>query len=240
LQHGLYVGLSAQRALLSRLDTLADNIANASTPGFRATLVTLGTLDSAKAGVSFADKGTTHVTKRTGEVRPTGNPYDVAIEGDAWLSVQTPTGQALTRDGRLTMSATGELRTAAGYAVLDSGGAAIQVDPIGGPPTIARTGAITQGNRLVGTLGLFRVEANAYLERGPDTTVMSSRPPIASNETAGILVRQGFLESSNVAPEKEITRLIAVQRLFDAVSSASSQTESAFLEGIRQLGGTSP
>lgn len=239
MHHGLYVGLSAQRALLARLDTLADNVANASTPGFRATSVTLGTIDSPTAGVSFADRGSAYLTRRTGEIRATGNTYDVAIEGDAWLSVQTSSGPAITRDGRLSMAATGDLRTTSGHAVLDTGGAAIQLDPSGPAPVIARTGAITQGGRLVGALGLFRVASDAVLTRGPDTTVLSSRPPIASNDTAGVFVRQGFLEGSNVAPEKEVMRLIAIQRLFDAVSAVSNQTEATFVEGVRQLGGAS-
>src|SRR5581483_1973825 len=76
----------------------------------------------------------------------TDNPLDVAVQGDAWLGIQTPGGTAYTRDGRLRMTPTGELQTLTGHAVLDTGGAPILLDPTGGPPRIGRDGTITQNN----------------------------------------------------------------------------------------------
>ena len=67
-----------------------------------------------------------------GPLRETGNPFDFAIQGDAWFGIETPVGTVMTRDGRFTMTDTGELVTIEGYAVLDAGGAPIQLDPRNG------------------------------------------------------------------------------------------------------------
>ncbi len=125
MQTGLYVTVAAQRAMQKRLDTIAHNVANASTAGFRAEEVKFETLYSVGGTdpISFATAGATYLSRAAGETVATGNQLDVAVEGDGWLSVSTPAGPVYTRDGRMTMTTTGDLRSLTGYPVLDSGGA---------------------------------------------------------------------------------------------------------------------
>ena len=97
MQGNLYVGVSAQVALQRRLDTIAHNVANASTAGFRAEEVRFETVLS-RAGadpVAFATSGPTFLSRRSGELVRTDNLFDVAVEGDAWLAIQTPGGTGL-------------------------------------------------------------------------------------------------------------------------------------------------
>src|SRR3954451_6559244 len=102
MQAGLYVGLSAQIALQKRLETLANNVANANTAGFRAEEVRFETL-LAQAGdksVAYAATGDTFLSRKAGALVKTGNPLDIAVSGDGWLAVQGPGGPVYTRDGR--------------------------------------------------------------------------------------------------------------------------------------------
>ena len=144
LQSSLYVGLSGQITLQRRLDTVAQNVANSSTAGYRAENVKFGSLIS-NAGhvpVAYATTQSTTLSRRTGEIVSTGNPLDVAVSGDAWLSIETPAGPAYTRDGRMRMLPTGELQTLTGRPVLDDGGAALTVNPRGGPVEILELAAL--------------------------------------------------------------------------------------------------
>ena len=90
MQNGLYVSLSAQISLQRRLETIASNIANANTPGYRVDGVTFAT-ELAKAGdskVSFVGEGEGFISRRSGAMVSTGNPLDIAVQGDGWLGVQ--------------------------------------------------------------------------------------------------------------------------------------------------------
>ena len=132
MQTGLYVAVSSQMALEKRMNTLADNVANANTVGFRATEVKFNQLigDNKPAQVSFVSEGKEFLNTNNGGLNRTGNTLDFAIKGDAWFSVETPGGPALTRDGRFTLTETGDLVTLKGYPVLDAGGAPIQITAV--------------------------------------------------------------------------------------------------------------
>src|SRR6516164_9717940 len=100
MQNGLYVAVSAQVALERRLETIADNIANMNTVGFRATGVSFET-EMTKAGqtsLSFVSPGKEFLSKRTGELVKTDNSVDFAVQGDGWFGIERPAGTAYTRD----------------------------------------------------------------------------------------------------------------------------------------------
>jgi flagellar basal-body rod protein FlgF len=240
MQSTFHVGLSAQLALQKRLDTIANNVANASTPGFRGEGVKFETLLSQASAtpVAFASAGASYLSREAGELVPTDSAFDVAVQGDAWFGIQTPAGTAYTRDGRLKMSPTGDLQTVNGYAVLDAGGSPIQLDPNAGPPRIGRDGAISQANRALGSIGLFRIDDKADLKRFDNSGVIPDRPatPVVDFGKAGMV--QGFVERSNVNPVMEMSRLIMVSRAFDAVASTLKESEASTSEAIRTLGAT--
>lgn len=239
MQSGLYVALSAQVALQRRVDTIAHNVANAATAGFRAEEVRFETLLSevTPEPVSFASMGGSYLSRRTGPVTQTGNPLDIAVKGDAFLSIQTPAGQAYTRDGRLSITQDGRLQTLAGYPVLDVGGAPVEVNPAAGPPEIANDGTLTQNGQRVGVIGLFALPDGAKLTRFENSGVIPDQPaiPVLEFTVNGIL--QGYSEGSNVNQVAEMSRLIFVSRAFDAVASSIETSEASFRDAIRTLGG---
>ncbi|MCX7303205.1 MAG: flagellar basal-body rod protein FlgF [Hyphomicrobiales bacterium] len=238
MQDGLYVALSSQVALEKRLNTIADNVANASTVGFRATGVSFEDVVSGQddKAVSFVSSGDTYLSTASGPMRETGNPFDFAIKGSAWFGMETPAGTVMTRDGRFTLTDNGDLVTLEGHPVLDAGGAPIQLDPSKGPPTASADGSLRQGDQLVGALGLFSFDPGKnFVRYGNSGVVPSGEPePLVDRLEAGVV--QGFLEESNVNPMLEITRLVMVQRAFENGAALLRDTESSYDEAIKTLG----
>ncbi|MBB4040771.1 flagellar basal-body rod protein FlgF [Microvirga flocculans] len=241
MQSSLYVALSAQVAMEKRLATIANNVANMNTGGFRADEVKFEEVLSlaAKESVSFASSGQNYVSRRTGPVTKTDNPLDVAIQGEGWFAFSGPNGPVYTRDGRFKVNENGDLLTVDGYPVLDAGGAPIALDPAEGPPTISRDGTITQGNNQVGVIGLFNLRADSKLSRFGNSGVMSSVPGEVVQDFTSAGVQQGFSEGSNVNPVLELTKMIAVQRSFESAATTIQESESTLMDAIRTLGPSS-
>ena len=184
MQSALYVSLSAQVTLEKRLETIANNMANMKTSGFRADAVKFDTMLSraASQSVAFSTPGENFISRKPGSVTHTGNSLDVAVvgnaamgSGNAWMGFSGPSGTVYTRDGRMQITSTGELQTVTGFPVLDSGGTSITIDPEAGPVTISRNGTITQGTNEVGQLGLFEIPADAKWTRFANSGVVPDR-----------------------------------------------------------------
>jgi flagellar basal-body rod protein FlgF len=239
MQSSFYVSLSAQLSLDKRMETIANNIANAGTSGYRAAGVTFESVlsKSGQAPVAYASAGRDFISQATGEMTKTDNPYDVAVVGNSWFGIQTPNGAAYTRDGRMQMLETGDLQTLSGYPVLDAGNSPIVLDPTSGPPMISRDGMITQGGRQIGAIGLFSIDANASLTRSVNSSVIPSTPatPVLDFVKNGVV--QGFVEGANVNPVHEMTKLILTSRSFDSVSSMNDLMDSSQRNAVRTLGG---
>jgi flagellar basal-body rod protein FlgF len=241
VQGALQVGLSAQIALRDRLETIAHNMANVSTPGFRAEQSkfdqAVARLGAGKAPVAFVEAKDPYLSRLSGGVTKTDGPLDVAVLGEAYISLDTPQGQVFTRDGRMFLSPTGMMVSVEGYPVLDIGGAPLQLNPGGSAPVIARDGMISQDGRQVGAIGLFAIDPEARLQRGPNSGVIPDRPPTAALDFARNGVIQGFIENSNVSGVSELSRLIAVERMFENVVNTVGAAESSTVDAIRTLGG---
>lgn len=238
MQSALYVGLSAQVALEKRLQTIANNVANVNTSGFRTDVVKFETVLS-RAGaspVAFSSPGNNIISREAGNVTETGNPLDVAVVGQGFVAFAGPNGTVYTRDGRLQIAPNGDLQTLTGFPVVDSGGAQITVDPNGGPLSIARNGAITQDGNEVGTLGLFNIPADANLDRYGNSGVIPDRPATAIVDYTRDGFRQSYVEGSGANPMLELTRLISASRAFEGTNSLMEGTESSLQNAIRTLG----
>ncbi len=177
MQNGIYVALSSQIALERRLNTIADNVANASTVGFRATGIKFADIVSGtgQKAVSFSSTGDSYLSTQSGGLKQTGNSFDFAIKGDAWFGIETPSGTVMTRDGRFTMLDTGQLVTLEGHAVLDPGGAPLQLDPNAGRRRPARTARCARtGSRSVRSASM--TSSQAPTSSAMETRASSPRP----------------------------------------------------------------
>ncbi|MFP5076357.1 flagellar basal-body rod protein FlgF [Rhizobium sp. YIM 134829] len=239
MQTSLYVAVSSQMALERRLNTLADNIANANTTGFRSTEVKFNTVlgDTKPTKVAFVDEGKEFINTRSGGLKQTGNSLDFAIKGDAWFAIDTPAGQVLTRDGRFTLTETGDLVTLKGYPVLDAGGGPIQINANAGEVKVGADGVIHQNGNPVASLGLYEADLSKGFARFENCGVIppNAADPVVDRFEVG--VTQGYLEESNVDPIQQMSQLIMVSRAFENITSLMRDNDTTLNEAIKTLGG---
>ena len=237
MQNGIHVGITGQVAMENRLTTLANNIANTNTTGFRATEIrfdeVLKKVDDQR--VSMVSKGQEFVSPKTGAIEKTGGTFDLAINGDAWFSVQTNAGNVMTKDGRFSLSAQGILTSIDGDPVLDAGGAPIEIDPAGGRVDIGSDGIIKQNGQTIGGVGLFSFNPGADFERYGSSGFKTNETTQPIVNEANVKVLQGYLEQSNVNPVEEITQLISVQRNFEQSSNLVEKSDESLKRLIQAL-----
>lgn len=239
MQSGLYVALSSQISLEKRMNTIADNLANMNSVGFRATQMKFDDVMTKVEGakVDYVSTGQEYLSTDTGAMNQTGNPLDFAVRGDAWFSVASPQGNALTKDGRFSMLQTGDLVTLEGYPVLDAGGAPIQLNAADGPPTASKDGILYQNGRTVAQLGLFEAEIGPNFTRVGNAAVIPGETPQPVVNRSDVGVMQGFVEEANVNPILQMTQMITVSRTFEYVTQLMRDGESSLGDAIKSLGG---
>jgi flagellar basal-body rod protein FlgF len=228
-----YIALSRQMALQNQLEVVANNLANVNTTGFKGA-------DSLFAQYVFkldqnerAFKDKTAFVQDFGLVRNlsqgafnfTGNTFDLAIQGEGYFVVLGRGGaENYTRAGALNKNSEGFLTTMEGRLVLSTGGAPISIPPDARDIVVQGDGTIAERNgRTFGQLRVVRFENERELKQVDGTAFRSAgerpidlqRPKIA----------QGVLESSNVTPVTEITRLIALNRAYQETSRMISQED---------------
>lgn len=235
---GLYVALSSQMALEKRLNTIAHNVANSNTTGFRAGKVRFEEVlgQASTSAPSFVNKGRSYLDPQSGGLEETGGTLDFAVQGDVWFSAQSPAGVLVTRDGRFKMQQTGELVTMDGHAVLDPGGSPIQLNPAGGKARVAPDGVISQNGVQTAAIGLFEYQPSANFSRFGNSGIMAESAPVPVIDRSDVGVVQGFIEQSNVNPVYEMSKLISVHRAFDNVAALIRDSESSLEEAIKTLG----
>lgn len=239
MQTGLYVAVSSQIALEKRMNTLADNVANSATVGFRSTEVKFNQLlgDTRPTKVSFVSEGQEFLNTNNGGLNRTGNALDFAIKGDAWFQIDTPGGTALTRDGRFTLTEAGDLVTLRGYPVLDAGGAPIQLNSQAGDIKVGADGAIQQNGTQIAALGLYQGDFSNGFTRYDNSAVMPNAQPEPVIDRFDVGVMQGYVEESNVNAVQEMSQLIMVSRAFENITALMRDSEGSLDEAIKTLGG---
>lgn len=215
----IFLSMSGAKATMQRQDTLANNLANVSTPGFRAELQAFRAVPVEGSGAStrvYALETTTGYDASAGPVTATGRNLDVAVRGNSWLTVQALDGtEAHTRGGSLEVSSDGTLTTRSGLPVMGDGGP-LQVPPnaavsIGADGTVSAKG-IDGKNSAIGKLKLVTPEAP--LQRGTDGLFRGAQGDLTADDTAR--VQDGALEGSNVSAVESMVAMIAAARQFEA------------------------
>jgi flagellar basal-body rod protein FlgF len=231
-----YTTLSRQSGLMREMEIVAQNIANASTTGFRREGVIfseyVSRLDGAPS-LSMASGNTRHIDMSQAGLSMSGGTYDMAIQGDGFFLIQTPQGERLTRAGAFTPAADGNLVTADGHAVLDAGGTAVVVPANARAVSIAQDGTVSADGTAIARIGLWQPNDPLSLihESG---TLFSTASGVTPAEGGTIL--QGMLEDSNVEPVTEIARMITVQRAYEMGQSLLDREDARVRAVIQTLG----
>lgn len=241
---GIYSALSGAMAQSHQLDTIAQNIANANTPGFKTDKNTfkehltilektphVNTVPRTTASIesffdmegtdkSFVDVDGTFTDFSQGNMKATGNNLDVGLEGKGFIEVLTPQGTRLTRKGTFSLTADGTLVTTDGHPVLVKGQEPPEERKIrfddSSNVTFTQQGEIFQGIKNVGQLSIVEFENNDHLKKMGHAlyAITDNKVPALANPQT--TVQQGFIETSNVNIVKEMTDMIQTTRNFES------------------------
>ncbi len=241
MERGLFIAASGMLAAQVRQDVIANNLANATTPGFKGDVVVAHAFDdmylkNAMNGQPIgplsegAEVVDVKIDPRNAGMRVTQNPLDLAVSGDGWFSVQTPNGLMYTRNGAFTTNVQGQIVTAQGDPVLGQNGQPIVIDPrveIG----VSRDGRVMSGGREVGRIAVTALAPDSLKKQG-DNYVTGDVDP----QGAVGVVAQGYLETSNVNSVKQMVELIVNMRTFEAGQKVVRALDDTLDRAANQVG----
>lgn len=230
-----YITLSRQTGLLSQMGEIANNIANASTSGFKREGTVFSeyvarTGDGPSLSIGFGNARVVDLMQAG--LSQTGGSFDFAVEGDGFFLIDTPKGQMLTRAGSFTPGADGTLQTADGFAVLDASGSNIFIPPEARNIGVAQDGTVSADGSPVAKLGLWGPSDPLSLTHQQGTLFSAS----GYQPVQGGKIMQGYLEDSNVEPVSEIARMISVQRAYELGQSFLDREDERARSVIQTLG----
>lgn len=214
MMYGVNTAVSAAVKKLSQHDYVTHNLANANTPGYKAERLIFVRRPETDpmAEDSFSHDPVVLIDHSPGTLQKTGNPLDVAIQGEGYFVIETKDGERYTRNGSFTLNQNGELITLSGDAVLGEGG---RITISGKKIEISNTGAVSADGSEVGRLKIVDFKKkDALVKRGAGLFEASGGAEQAALENPE--VRAGYLETSNVQAVKEMIEMIDIQRSFEA------------------------
>jgi len=226
MNYGLYTIFLGMRSRQNTLEAQANNIANASTVGFKAERLLYSTVEAEKKGTSdkqnlvagVLTSGTADFTE--GSLQQTGRNLDVAIEGDAFLQIQTPRGTRYTRAGNLSLNTNGQLVTKNGDLVIGDQGP-ITV-PQKGEISIGQDGTLAAEGQTFDRLKLVRFNnpPSALMKEGDSLFLATGAEQPLENIDSKVV--QGALENSNINSISEMVAMINNNREFESLQKSVS------------------
>ncbi|MCW9033386.1 MAG: flagellar basal-body rod protein FlgF [Alphaproteobacteria bacterium] len=230
MENTLFIALSRQTTLRREMSTIANNLANMNTTGFKGEkTMFVEHLIKSKDGdkilgtkLSYARDIAQYRNTMDGPVQNTGNPLDVAIHGDGYFTVETEQGTRYTRNGNFTINSEGQLTTKGGNPILSATGAPFFFGPTDTNIHIAGDGTVSTSNGELGKLEVVTFENNQKLMKVANGLYTSKDDPQPAETTA---IVQGALEGSNVVPMLEMTRMIEVQRSYQSAANLVSKED---------------
>ena len=236
------VAASGMRSRMESLDLLANNVANASTGGYKADRE-FYSLYAAPESVDVDggnDTALMPVIERPwidhsqGALQATGNPLDVALSGPGFFAVQGPSGPLYTRNGSFHLEADGRIATTDGYPVRSAGGGSLTLQPAR-PIEISGDGTVRQDGTVIGQLEVVDFTATAGLAKQGSNyfrIVDSASQPGQAIRTA---VEQGKLEASNSGSAEAAVRLVSIMRQFEMLQKAAALGTDMTKQAIEQV-----
>lgn len=219
------IHLSRLIALERKLDVVAHNVANSNSTGFRARELAFREYLKPEKGIdetgkrerplSLVDPRFQFSSSSQGALQTTGNPLDLAIQGEGYLVVRTAQGDRYTRAGALTTDRSGRIVTLAGEPIMGKSGP-IQVPSNDGQVSVAGDGTVSTKRAILGQLRLVRFENRERLQPAGESLLQTDQPPIDLG-SGQVSLLSGALEQSNVATTREMSRLAEITRSYEMV-----------------------
>jgi flagellar basal-body rod protein FlgF len=219
------IAASGLRARMESLDLLANNVANASTGGYKADREFYSLYVAPEAGDSDAPSTMPLIERpwidqSQGNLHTTGNPLDVAISGKGFFGVNGPSGPLYTRNGSFRLAADGKLTTPDGYPVRNPQGVPLTLQSAR-PVEISRDGTVTQDGAVIGKLEVVDFTSTAGLSK-QGSNYFRADPAVKPTPAADASLQQGNLEASNTGSAEAAVRLVSVLRQFEMLQKAVS------------------
>ena len=219
-----YIALSRLIAQQRAIDVRAGNIANANTPGFKAESVVFSDYLVQQSGVKTPPGGRTiqmvqdRATYRDfgeGQIQKTGNPLDLALQGDGFFVVSTPNGARYTRAGRFSLSQLGQIVDIGGNPLLGTDGRPISVPPESGPLMVDGDGSISSDDNPIGKFRVVQFDDKQSI-KAEGTSLFNTDQPARTMQQPEIM--QGSIENANVQSIVELTSMMGEMREFEFAS----------------------
>lgn len=237
---GISAAATGMLPQIKKQEAIANNLANAASAGFKRDRVFVEQLSKAQTtGVPKAADW--QIPQRiglaidfgSGSMDRTGSPYDLAIAGDGFFVVETPSGEMFTRNGHFTVSPEGVLTTAEGHPVLAEKG---EIRLPAGTLEVSPSGVVSVEGQTVDTLRIARFADTGTLVRTGPSLFAPGTIAVPPEEDKTSSIRQGFLESSNVNVIQEMVEMIATFRLFEADQRAIRAQDELLARVVNDLG----
>lgn len=233
---------SGLRGRLEALDVLANNLANAATSGFKADNELYSTYaseaaDSMTGGVMSAlpDIKGRWTNFQQGTLELTGNPQDVAISGQGFFTVKSPTGPLYSRDGHMKIGKDGQLTNADGYPMVDASGKGITL-VAAQAFEVSTNGQVRQGGQAVGQLAVVQFDKPDALEKTGYSYFKANEASGKPQPATDADVHQGKIEASNVAPAESAVRLVSLMRQAEFLQRAITMGADMGKRAIEEVG----
>lgn len=241
IENAQLISLSRQMALQRQMDVVANNMANVNTTGFKSEQILFEQYQMPVARdrdfqgkdqpLSYVQDWATIHDLSGGAITQTGNPLDVALNGDGFFTVQTPAGDRFTKAGSFQISNSGLLVDATGNPVLGTGGP-LQFTADEKDITISADGSVSTSAGIKGKLRIAEFEAPQALVR-EGTNLYSGGTPLPATRTT---VMQGAIEKSNVSGVSQMAEMIRVTRSYESISDLMSKQDEMRQSAIQRLG----
>lgn len=235
MESTLIVALARQMAARDQVESVANNIANVNTTGYkgeRAIFNEFLTPGGASERVAFPRYVGLHRQMQEGAINATGNSLDVALRGQGFLVVETPAGPRYTRDGHFSLNARSEIVNGRGLKLLDDRDRPLRVPEGTASITITADGTVSADGRELGRLKLVRFENEQRLQRAGESLYATDAPPLAAEN---VEIVQGSLEASNVQPILEVTRMIEASRVYQSAKKIVDGEDERIRKAIDKL-----
>lgn len=241
--------VSGLRSRMSSLDLLANNIANSGTSGYKSDREFYGTYlgEEAENAVDGGEGTVLPVVERqwtdfsTGSIETTGNPLDVALNGNGFFAVNGPKGTLYTRSGNLKILPNGDLGSNDGYAIRGTNGGPINVG-IGKLINILTDGTVQADGVNVGQMSVVSFKSNDSLQKVGSSSFRNNDPtsnPATAVSASSANVQQGKIEGSNVPVAYSAMRLVGIMRQFEMLQKAigiSTEMDTKSIQEVARVG----
>ena len=233
------IAISRQVALQRQMDAVANNVANMNTPAYKSENVLFAEYlvrPQKNVPLSFVeDKGMVRNLSE-GPLTKTGNPFDLALNGDGFFIVGTDGGERYTRSGRFQLDAGGQVVNELGQPVLSGGGQSIVIPRGTRDVSIAPDGTVSADTDVVGTIGVVRFDNPRNMKREANNLYATDEAAVPDDRTR---ILQGMLEQSNVNAVEELTNMIAVHRAYESNQRVLQDEHDRIRRAVRVIVGAS-